>query len=70
MRALREMLKDGETGVFLETAHPAKFSGTVESAIGSEVIIPDKLKAFMAGEKQTVEISKDFCDLKNYLMTK
>jgi threonine synthase len=70
MRALREMLKDGETGVFLETAHPAKFSGTVESAIGSEVIIPDKLKAFMASEKQTVEISKDFCDLKNYLMTK
>ena len=30
-RALVEGLKEGETGVFLETAHPAKFLETVES---------------------------------------
>jgi threonine synthase len=70
MRALREMLADGETGVFLETAHPAKFSNTVEDAIGAAVVMPDKLKAFMAGEKQSVEISKDFSDFKSYLMSK
>jgi threonine synthase len=70
MRALREMLAEGETGVFLETAHPAKFSDTVEGAIGAAVVVPEKLKAFMAGKKQSVEISKDFNDLKSYLMSK
>jgi threonine synthase len=70
MRALRELLAEGETGVFLETAHPAKFSDTVEGAIGAKVVMPDKLKAFMAGEKQSIEISKDFSAFKSYLMSK
>lgn len=33
-RALAENLKPGENGVFLETAHPAKFLQTVEDIIG------------------------------------
>jgi threonine synthase len=70
MRALRELLAEGETGVFLETAHPAKFSDTVEGAIGASVTVPEKLKAFMAGKKQSVEMSKNFDDLKSYLMSK
>jgi threonine synthase len=70
MRALRELLAEGETGVFLETAHPAKFSDTVEGAIGASVTVPEKLKAFMAGKKQSVEMSKNFDDLKSYLMAK
>ena len=37
--ALRDGLRDGETGIFLETAHPAKFLQTVESIIGTEVEI-------------------------------
>lgn len=36
-RALKEGLKPGETGVFLETAHPAKFLETVEGIIGETV---------------------------------
>ena len=32
-RALQEGLQPGETGVFLETAHPAKFKDTVENII-------------------------------------
>ena len=39
-RALAENLKPGETGVFLETAHPAKFLQTVESIIGMKVAQP------------------------------
>ena len=46
-RALSENLKPGETGVFLETAHPAKFLETVEKIIGEKVDIPAKLQAFM-----------------------
>ena len=68
-RALEEGLKDGETGVFLETAHPAKFKETVESVIGQEVNIPAKLAEFMKGEKQSVEMSKNFADFKNFLMS-
>ena len=67
-RALVEGLKLGETGVFLETAHPAKFKDTVEKIIGEAVEIPAKLQAFMRGEKKSLPMSKDFADFKQYLM--
>ena len=67
-RALAEDLKPGETGLFLETAHPAKFLQTVEDIIGAEVKIPEKLQAFMRGTKQSVPMSKDFESFKAYLM--
>ena len=67
-RALSEGLKPGETGVFLETAHPAKFLQTVEDIIGAEVKIPEKLQAFMKGTKQSVQMGKDFVSFKTYLM--
>lgn len=67
-RALAEGLQPGETGIFLETAHPAKFKDTVERIIGEEVQIPEKLQAFMRGEKQSLSMSKDFADFKQYLL--
>lgn len=67
-RALKESLQSGETGVFLETAHPAKFKQTVEEIIQTEVNIPEKLAAFMRGEKQSVAMTKEFADFKVYLM--
>ena len=68
-RALKEGLKPGETGVFLETAHPAKFLDTVEGIIGETVEIPAKLKAFMQGEKKSLPLTKEFEDFKKYLMS-
>lgn len=67
-RALVEELKDDETGIFLETAHPAKFLDTVERIIGNKVEIPAKLQEFMKGEKKSLPISKDFVSFKEYLM--
>ena len=67
-RALGEQLKPGETGVFLETAHPAKFKETVEGAIGATVQIPGRLSAFMRGEKSTVRMSNLFPAFKKYLL--
>lgn len=67
-RALCEGLAAGETGVFLETAHPAKFKETVEKIIGTEVAVPAKLQAFMQGEKQSVPMAKTFEAFKSYLM--
>ena len=67
-RALKEGLKDGEVGVFLETAHPAKFKDTVDRILGDNIDIPAKLQAFMKGTKQSVPMSKDFADFKQFLM--
>ena len=67
-RALKEGLKAGEVGVFLETAHPAKFKDTVDSILGGSLEIPAKLKAFMQGTKQSIPMSKDFADFKQFLL--
>ncbi|MBR3859394.1 MAG: threonine synthase [Bacteroidaceae bacterium] len=67
-RALRELLQPVEQGVFLETAHPAKFRDTVEAIVRDEVAIPEKLQAFMRGTKQSVPMTADFADFKAYLM--
>ena len=68
-RALQEGLKPGETGVFLETAHPAKFLETVVGIIGEAVEIPAKLQEFMKGEKKSLPMTKEFADFKKYLLT-
>jgi threonine synthase len=66
-RALTENIRSGETGLFLETAHPAKFRETIENCIGEPIQIPEKLQQFMKGKKQSIELSRDFCDFKKYL---
>ena len=66
--ALRELLQPGETGVFLETAHPAKFKDTIEGIIGEEIKIPHTLQQFMSGTKESVQIDKNFDTLKSYLL--
>jgi len=67
--ALQEKLESNETGIFMETAHPAKFLETVEKIIGSKVEIPEKLQEFMKGTKQSLELSKDFESFKKYLLS-
>ena len=67
-QALEATLRPGETGVFLETAHPAKFKGTVDQILGADIEIPAKLRAFMAGQKQSIELSKDFEGFKRFLL--
>ena len=67
-RALAEGLRADEMGVFLETAHPAKFKTTVDNILGTDIEIPAKLQAFMKGTKQSVPMTKAFDDFKAYLM--
>ena len=69
-QALEDGLKEGEVGVFCETAHPAKFKEKVDDILGIDVEIPDRLAAFMKGEKQSVPMTKAFADFKIYLMSK
>ena len=67
-QALVDGLKSGEVGVFCETAHPAKFKEKVDEILGIDVEIPDRLAAFMKGKKQSVAMTKDFADFKQYLL--
>ncbi len=69
-QALKDMLEDGETGVFCETAHPAKFKETVENAINTEIDIPPRLAEFMKGTKESVNMTNCFSDFKAFLMGK
>lgn len=68
-RALKEQLQPGEVGVFLETAHPAKFKDTVDRILGIDLPIPEKLQAFMCGQKQSVSMTRNFADFKAYLLS-
>ena len=67
-RALQEGLQEGETGIFLETAHPAKFKDTVENITGQPLPVPEKLAAFMKGKKQSVSLPADFAQFKQFLL--
>ena len=67
-QSLEEYLSPGQTGIFLETAHPAKFTETVERIIGKgNVPLPDKLAAFMQGTKQSIALDKEFETFKAFL---
>ena len=67
-QALKDGLKPGEVGIFCETAHPAKFKEKVDAILGTDIKIPERLQAFMKGQKQSVPMTKDFQDFKAYLM--
>lgn len=69
-RALQEQLQADEYGVFLETAHPAKFKEKVDAIIGADIEIPAKLIAFMEGTKQSEPVSKNYEDFRNYILSK
>jgi len=67
-RALNELLKADETGIFLETAHPAKFTDTVGHVVGNEnVPMPEKLQKFMKGEKLSIEFPAQYESFRMYL---
>ena len=67
-RALKEGLKDGETGVFLETAHPAKFKEKVDDILNIDINIPSRLAEFMKGKKRSIEINNSFAEFKEFLL--
>ena len=67
-QALKDQLKPGEVGIFCETAHPAKFKEKVDEILGIDVEIPERLAAFIKGEKQSQAMTKDFKDFKAFLM--
>src|SRR5690554_4976048 len=59
-RALTEGKEPGEKGIFLATAHPAKFKDSVERCIDSEIVIPEDLEKFTKKQKHSFSIQNNF----------
>jgi threonine synthase len=57
----------GSAGIFVATAHPAKFMDIVEPLIGQPVVVPDSLRNFLAGKKQSVIMKAGPQNLEEYL---
>lgn len=57
----------GSEGIFVETAHPAKFNDTVEPLIGKSPGMPDSLKNCLAGKKNSVIMQPGYHYLSEYL---
>jgi threonine synthase len=64
----RQTKQDNFTGVFLSTAHPAKFIDLVEETLGNSIEIPEKLKSLLSIEKMSVKMDATFIAFKNLLM--
>jgi L-threonine synthase (EC 4.2.3.1) len=60
--------REKQVGIFLETAHPAKFKDIVEKVIEKEVEIPNYLQECLKKEKNSVVIGKEYQVFKNYLL--
>lgn len=69
-RALTDNLGTGQVGVFLETAHPAKFIETMNEIVGEgNVILPDKLAAFMKGDRKSVPMVNHYPVFRDFLLS-
>ncbi len=67
---LTDFIKDKRnyTGVFFETAHPAKFSKEVEKIIKKTIPMPKQLKQYMKYQKISTKIEASFKSLKEILL--
>ena len=66
-RALDVSLEEGETGVFLCTAHPAKFRETLEQALKRPVPLPEGIRAVADQQVLSTVLPADFNLLRQYL---
>tara|TARA_Y100001956_G_scaffold68131_1_gene70503 strand:+ start:403 stop:1686 length:1284 start_codon:yes stop_codon:yes gene_type:complete len=66
-RVLDEQLADGETGLFLCTAHPAKFKEVVDEILESDIDLPGPLAKHAAMELLSEDLANDFDLLKDVL---
>ncbi|TWX64450.1 threonine synthase [Colwellia sp. C1TZA3] len=68
-RALQYNALDTEFGVFLGTAHPAKFKDIVESTLGQPIGLPKELADCASETILSTTSSTDFAELRAYLLS-
>jgi len=69
-RALRDQLQPGEYGLFLGTAHPAKFKESVEEILGEPLVLPKELAERADLELLSHHLPADFAQLRKLMMSK
>lgn len=69
-KALLRSLSEDEVGVFLGTAHPAKFRETVENVLGQPISLPEPLAIANAKTCLSIEMDGDYTSLKKHLLEK
>lgn len=67
-RILRDSLRPGEYGIFLGTAHPAKFKEVVTAVLQREITLPDALKERAGLPLLSQNLSASFADLRHLLL--
>ena len=65
---LHQSLKSGETGIFLGTAHPAKFKGTVEDILKISLPLPQELADCVDKPDLAHLLPADFDELRQFLL--
>lgn len=69
-RALRDQLNPGEYGLFLGTAHPAKFKESVEAILGETLPLPKALADRVSLPLLSHYLPADFAALRQLMMDK
>ncbi|MCT8679456.1 threonine synthase [Glaesserella parasuis] len=67
-QVLKDQLQVGETGIFLCTAHPAKFKESVERILDIELPLPEALDKHNKMELLSDTMAADFAKLREYLL--
>ncbi|MFC4655207.1 MULTISPECIES: threonine synthase [Rheinheimera] len=67
-KALKRSLQPGEYGIFLGTAHPAKFKEQVENILGSPIALPAELAAVASEASLAVSMNADYVQLRQALL--
>jgi threonine synthase len=65
---LKQFLNQEETGVFLSTAHPAKFMDIVNNLVDGEVEVPARLQKILDRHKVAIPISAEYSAFSEYLL--
>ncbi|RJG51338.1 threonine synthase [Motilimonas pumila] len=65
---LEKQLQPGETGLFLCTAHPAKFKESVEEILGKDIGLPKELADRADLDLLSKELPADFAQLRELLL--
>ncbi|UCH64685.1 MAG: threonine synthase [Ignavibacterium sp.] len=69
LQSYLQQINENVNGIFIETAHPAKFFDTVEDVIGTKVEMPESLKLVLQKKKRVVKLPDSYSSFKEFLLS-
>jgi len=69
LKRFLEKCPAGTCGIFLETAHPAKFAEIVKEVLGQPVEIPERLRQCLDKEKNAITLSNRYDEFRSFLLS-